>query len=113
MGAVLEMILRAPLQMALLALTAAAVLTACGSERSVKPLDTAKTVIGLLTGPAEAPLDIRSTFTPEVLATVNQPLLAAEMPARRANATLVVAGENASRASTARRATARRVSSAD
>lgn len=95
MGAVLEMILRANIRTALMALTAAAALTACGSERSVKPLETAKTVIGLLTGPKAAPLDIRAAFTPEVLATVNQPLLAAEMPVRRANATLILAGENA------------------
>ena len=79
--------------LALLALTAA--LAACGTDQTVNPITTAVQVVDLISGPRAAPLDIRATFTPQVLAGINQPLLAAEMPARKANATMVVVGENA------------------
>ena len=78
---------------ALLALTTA--LSACGQDQAVNPITTAVDVIGKVTGPQQPPLDIRASFTPELLATVTTPLLAAEMPARKANATMVVVGENA------------------
>ena len=79
--------------LALLALTPA--LFGCGADQAVNPVTTAVQVIDLITGPRQAPLDIRASFTPEVLAGIKQPLLAAEMPARKANATMVVVGENA------------------
>lgn len=78
-----------------LALLTLPALTACGADQAVNPLTTAVQVVDLITGPTQAPLNIRATFTPEVLAGVTQPLLAAEMPARKANATMVVVGENA------------------
>jgi hypothetical protein len=92
MGAVLEMTMR-HLSAALLALTTA--LAACGQDQAVNPFTTAADVISKITGPQQPPLDIRASFTPEVLATVTQPLLAAEMPVRKANATMVLVGENA------------------
>ena len=79
--------------LALLALTPA--LFACGAGQAVNPVTTAGQVVDLITGPRAAPLDISASFTPEVLAGINQPLLAAEMPARKANATMVVVGNNA------------------
>jgi hypothetical protein len=92
MGAVLEMTMHR-LALALLALTSS--LAACGQDQEVNPITTATQAIDQLIGPPEPPLDIRASFTPEVLATINQPLLAAEMPARKANATMALAGENA------------------
>lgn len=78
-----------------LALLALTMLAACGQDQSVNPITTALKVVDLVTGPKQAPLDIRASFTPEMLAGINQPLLAAEMPKRKANATLVVVGDNA------------------
>ena len=92
MGAVLEMIMRR-ITCALLALITA--LAACGTDQTVNPITTAVRVNDLITGPQQAPLDISASFTPEVLAGITQPLLAAEMPSRKANATMVLVGENA------------------
>ena len=77
------------------ALAGILLLTACSSDKTTKPLETLSQAAALLTGPPQKPLDIRATYTPDLLATVTQPLLAAEMPARKANATMVVVGENA------------------
>jgi hypothetical protein len=92
MGAVLEMTLRRT-ALALAALTT--LLSACGEGQAVNPITTAAGIIKTVTTPAPPPLDIRASFTPELLATIGQPLLAAEMPARKANATMVLVGENA------------------
>ena len=95
MGAVLEMTTPFNTSSWLMALFTVSVLSACGTEQIAKPLETVKQVVDLITGPQQVPLDISASFTPEVLATINQPLLAAEMPARKANATMVVVGNNA------------------
>ena len=89
------MTIRRALTALLLATGALTGLSACGVDQAVNPFTTVVKVVDLITGPLAPPLNIRATFTPEVLAGINQPLLAAEMPDRKANATMVVAGDNA------------------
>lgn len=69
-------------------------LFACGSETDQATATAVKTLVTRLTSPKPAPVDVRRIMTPDVLAQIHQPFVIADIPSRKASASMVVSGRN-------------------
>ena len=93
MGAILAM---TPIRCRPLALLGLAVLAACGNAPDATVMAAIGGLASRITQPRAAPVDAKALLSPQVLAAADQPVMLAEIPARRAAASLIVAGTNGS-----------------
>ena len=96
MGAILAMTPIHGRPLARLGLLGLLGLAACGNDPDASAMAEIGTIAGRITQPRAAPVDAKALLSPQVLAAADQPVMLAEIPARRAAASLIVAATNGS-----------------